>query len=147
MIPLKKTSTNIIVGLTSMAFFVGFAGYTNHYDLTKKLPTVNSAPAEITRQEVQSILSKAEPVVAKAGQRLPLTSAKSPALTAPVTVSPPVAPEPAAAPPPTPAPQVQVAPQQAPTPASPPGPIVVAKADTTQAPAPSKAKTTKTRAS
>lgn len=136
MITLKKTSTHIIVGLTSMAFFAGFAGYTNHYDLSKKLPTVNSAPAEINRQEVQPVLSKAEAVVAKAEQQLPLISAKSAVPTAPVTVSPPA-----------PAPQAQVAAQQAPPPASPPAPVVVAKADTTDVPAPTKKKTTKTRAS
>ncbi len=132
MIPLKKTSTNIIVSLTSMAFFAGFVGYTNHYDLSKNIPTVNSAPTAISSQEVQPILPKAESVAAKV--QVPLASAKAAVSTSPVTVSPPT-------------PQAQVAAQPAPPLSSPPAPIVVAKADTTQAPAPSKTKTTKTRAS
>ena len=146
MIPLKKTSTNIIAALTSMALFAGFAGYTNHYDLSKNLPIVNSAPAEINRQEVQPVISKAESVIAKAEQQLPIISAKSAAPTASVApaaavVSPVTIPEPAVAPQTSSAasPQTPTAVTQA--------PIVVAKADTTDVPAPSKKKTTKTRAS
>ena len=102
MINLKKR-TNIIVGLTSMALFAGFAGYTTHYDLTKNRLTLNSAPIAMTSQEVHPILPKAEPVVAKAEQQPPLTSVTSP--------------------------------------------NVVAMADTAETPAPTKKKTTKTRAS
>lgn len=98
-----KKRTNIIVGLTSMALFAGFAGYTTHYDLTKNRLTLNSAPIAMTSQEVHPILPKAEPVVAKAEQQPPLTSVTSP--------------------------------------------NVVAMADTAETPAPTKKKTTKTRAS
>ena len=143
MIRLKKTRTNIIVGLTSMALFAGFAGYTTHYDLTKNRLTQNSAPIAMISQEEQPILPKTELVVVKAEQQPPRTSVSSAVPVSPaapvVETMPPVTVSPAAAP--------QPAAIQPPLTASPAAPNVIAMADTTETPAPAKKKTTKTRAS
>ena len=159
MIRLKKTRINIIVGLTSMALLAGFAGYTTHHDATKNRLTQNSAPIAMISQEEQPILPKTELVVVKAEQQPPRTSVSSavpvsPAAPVvetkpPVTVSPPAAPNPAtttqtAVTQPT-APQPAAI--QQPLSASPAAPKVVAMADTTETPAPTKKKTTKPRAS
>ena len=62
MIKMAKTSTKIIVGLTSMACFTGFAAYTNHYDSAKG-KAVLSDPAG-NKAIVQQASTKEEPLSA-----------------------------------------------------------------------------------
>ena len=58
---MAKTSTKIIVGLTSMACFAGFAAYTNHYDTAKNEST--PVKAAVQPQAAKEILLATAPVV------------------------------------------------------------------------------------
>lgn len=139
---MSKTSTKIIIGVTSMACFAGFAAYNNDYDHSKKTATVVSKISPATEvQVVQPAIIKVEPQLAQQ----PITSVPpAPAKTVPTS-------------------GYQAIKSVAPKVAAPP-PIIVAQADTVipaegttpdtgiipdtkTAPVPQKSKNTKTRAS
>ena len=58
---MSKTSTKILIGVTSMACFAGFAAYNNDYDHSKKTATVVSKISPATEvQVVQPPITKVE---------------------------------------------------------------------------------------